>query len=128
MLSIALPYIGLFAVAIGVLFSAQSAPSAEDRFGDSTKSAASRRDDGGSRDKGGASGDTGRGGGGGAVGTMAAEATPGRGTAEGATAEERTAMAETEVVADGFPVGLRSVSYARANAAMSASFIGRCLH
>src|SRR5262252_7782899 len=65
MLSIALRYIGLFAVAIGVLLSAHSAPSAEDRFGDNTKSATSRRDDGGSRDRG-ASGDTGRGGGGGA--------------------------------------------------------------
>jgi hypothetical protein len=57
MLSIALRYISLFVVTLGVLLSGQTTVSAEDRFGDSGKSAASRRDDGTSRDR----GDTGRG-------------------------------------------------------------------
>jgi len=62
MLSIPLRYIGLFVVALGVLLSGQSTVSAEDRFGESVGSAASRRDDGMSRnrDRGGTSGDTGR--------------------------------------------------------------------
>jgi len=60
--------LSIFVVALAVLLSAQSAASAEDRFGDGRgkngAQNASRRDDGTSRDKGGASGDTGRGGGG----------------------------------------------------------------
>lgn len=51
MLSIPLRYIGLFVVASGLLLSGQSTISAEDRFGDSGKNAASRRDNGTSGDR-----------------------------------------------------------------------------
>jgi len=111
MLSIPLGYIGL--VTLGVLLSGQSTASAEDRFGQSVGTAASRRDDGTSRDRdsGGTSGHTGRGsdsrgrdGGGDLVGTMTGLPPQGE-TAERTAVEGRTATAQIEVVTETSLIG-----------------------